>query len=558
MTLRYGILASQGGSLVISSDSAVYNGSSGQVPEPLFHDTPFDESEWRALYDILRQVNQPKAELMRVQYEAVRTAYQHYVSARVEERNAYAIQRAADEAYNREVAAQRQAVEAQIREVCERWRSTLKELRTALEQARLEAYLRAGEAGMNLRGGAFLGVGLDDAEPSGWDAPQAEQSSAPALQPSAPAPQLPSTRAATLLPARMETPYEPQPAPWMHPAPEEPPYSREEAAHEARVPTAQPRTAFRWLHWLAPVAVGLLLGQLLLATSGAELTDWQNPLVWIAPFAGALAMLVWYRALWNASRALSELYYLFNWGAGQAQRVAWLAGAAALIVLMLPVAVLMSAFYLAPEVWRTPAPMTALLALLLMVPLAGLALAGGYFHGRQEIVGNAVQARVNAARREQAREARAARDRFEPRPPTRAETTATPAPTPTTVVASPNGDGTPTPPHTPNAPTDPHEQRRAAFAAIARARAAEANYQHAKQELEDELAPLQHELLRLQPRPIYPDFPPHAQERLRALYQQWRLAYTALLDYVAEAARECKDGEQIAQRIAAFKDALLR
>jgi hypothetical protein len=258
---------------VISSDSAVYNGSGGRIPEPLFRDAPFDESEWRALYDILRQVNQPKAELMRVQYEAVRTAYQHYVSARAEERDAYAVQRAADEAYNREVAVQRQAVEAQIREARERWRPTLTELRTALEQARLEAYLRAGEAGLNLRGGAFLGIGLDDTAPSDWDAPQAAQPSAPAPQPPAPTTRLPDTRAATLLPARMATPYEPQPAPWTHPAPEEPPYSRDEAAHEARLPTAQPRTAFRWLHWLAPVAVGLLLGQLLLAAFGLWLGD---------------------------------------------------------------------------------------------------------------------------------------------------------------------------------------------------------------------------------------------------------------------------------------------
>jgi len=181
---------------VISSDSAVYNGSSGRIPEPLFRDAPFDESEWRALYDILRQVNQPKAELMRVQYEAVRTAYQHYVSARAEERDAYAVQRAADEAYNREVAAQRQAVEAQIREVRERWRPTLTELRTALEQARLEAYLRAGEAGLNLRGGAFLGIGLDDTAPSAPDAPRTAQPSPPA-----PTTRLPDIRAATPLPA---------------------------------------------------------------------------------------------------------------------------------------------------------------------------------------------------------------------------------------------------------------------------------------------------------------------------------------------------------------------
>lgn len=535
---------------MISSDSAVYNGSSGRIPEPLFRDAPFDESEWRALYDILRQVNQPKAELMRVQYEAVRTAYQHYAAARAEERDAYAVQRVADEAYNREVAAQRQAVEAQMREARERWRPALTQLRAELEQARLEAYLRAGEAGMNLRGGAFLGIGLDDAEPSAHDAPQTAQPSPPA-----PTTRLPDIRAATPLPARIETPYEPSAAraPWSPAAPPEAPFSAEEAAHEARLPTAQPRTAFRWLHWLAPVAVGLLLGQLLLAAFGLWLGDWQNPMVWVASLAGALAMLVWYRALWNASRALSEMYYLFNWGAGQARRIAWLAGAAILVVLLLPVAVLLGALYFAPSLWHTPAPMTAVLALVLMLPLAGLALTGGYFHGRQEVVANAVQARVNAERRAQAREAR---DRSDPRPPTRAEPTA--APTPTTAVASPNGDGTPTPPHTPTASTDPQERLRAAFTAIANARAAEANYQHAKQELENELASLQQDLLRLQPRPIYPDLPPHAQERLRALYQQWQRAYVALLDYVAEAARECKDGEQIAQRIAAFKDALLR
>jgi hypothetical protein len=209
-------------------------------------------------------------------------------------------------------------------------------------------------------------------------------------------------------------------------APPEPPFSGEEAAHEARLPTAQPRTAFRWLHWLAPVAVGLLLGQLLLAAFGLGLGDWQNPLVWVASLAGALAMLVWYRALWNASRALSELYYLFNWGAGQARRVAWLAGAAVLAVLLSPIAVLLSALSFAPSLWNTPAPMAALLALVLMLPLAGLALTGGYFHGRQEVVANAVQARVNAERRAQAREAR---DRSESRTPTRAEPTDAPTPT---------------------------------------------------------------------------------------------------------------------------------
>jgi hypothetical protein len=380
------------------SDAALYDGSRGQVPEPVFQDVPFDESEWRALYDILRQVNQPKAELMRVQYEVVRTAYQHYMSARAEERNAYAMQRADDEAYNRAVAEQRLAVEAQIREVRERWRPVLEQRRRELEQALQEAYLRAGEAGMNLRGGAFLGIGLDDAEPSEWDTPQAAQPATPAPQPSVSATRLPETRTTTPLPARMEAPYEYRTA---YPAespdvPSEPPFSAEEAAYETRMPTAQPRTAFHWLHWLAPIAVGVLLGQLLLKAFGIELTDWQNPLVWIAPLAGALAMMVWYRALWNASRALSEMYYLFNWGAGQARRIAWMAGIATLAVVLLPTAILMSAMLLVPTVPNGAMLLPALLATLLMLPLAVLAVAGGYFHGRQEIVSNTVQARVHA------------------------------------------------------------------------------------------------------------------------------------------------------------------
>ncbi|MDT7961516.1 MAG: hypothetical protein RQ971_06590 [Armatimonadota bacterium] len=543
------------------SDAALYDGSRGQVPEPVFQDVPFDESEWRALYDILRQVNQPKAELMRVQYEVVRTAYQHYMSARAEERNAYAMQRADDEAYNRAVAEQRLAVEAQIREVRERWRPVLEQRRRELEQALQEAYLRAGEAGMNLRGGAFLGIGLDDAEPSEWDTPQAAQPATPAPQPSISATRLPETRTTTPLPAQMEAPYEYRTA---YPAdspdvPSEPPFSAEEAAYETRMPTAQPRTAFRWLHWLAPIAVGVLLGQLLLKAFGIELTDWQNPLVWIAPLAGALAMMVWYRALWNASRALSEMYYLFNWGAGQARRIAWMAGIATLAVVLLPTAILMSAMLLVPTVPNGAMLLPALLATLLMLPLAVLAVTGGYFHGRQEIVSNTVQARVHAARREQAREARAARERPESRPSLPAEPAAPPTqPMPTTAAASPSGDGVPpsTPP--PATTIDSQERRRAAFAAIANARAADANYQRAKQELEEELAPLLQELQRLQPRPIYPDLPPHAKERLRALYQQWQLAYIAMLNYVAEAARDCKDGEQIAQHIAAFKDTLPR
>jgi len=537
---------------VLSGDSMSYNGSSRQVLEPLFQDTPFDRSEWRSLYDILRQVNQPKAELMRVQYEAVRTAYQHYVAARAEEQNAYAVQRAADEAYNRAVAEQRRAVEAQMREVRERWHSVLAQLRTERERARTEAYLRAGEAGINLRGGALLGIGLDTDSLSAPDMPQAPAHT-PFAQPPTPTTHLPNIH--TAAPLRVETPAghrTGQPA-WSPLPTREEPLSSEEAAHETHLPTAQPRTAFRWIHWLAPIAVGLLLGHLLLAAFGGRLDDWRNPLLWIAMLASALSMVVWYRALWNASRALSELYYLFNWGAAQARRVAWLAGTALLVVLLLPLIAPLSALVLAPSIWSAPSLLLALLTLGLMVPLAGLALLGGYFHGRQEIVANAIQARVQAARRVRTREVI---DRAEGQPLPREA--APPNAQATQSAASPNGESSLQHTSNPAPNADPQERLRAAFTAIANARAAEANYQHAKQEMADELAPLHQELMRLQPRPIYPDLPPHAQERLIMLYQQWRLAYTALLDYVAEAVRDCKEGEQIARCIAAFKDALLR
>ncbi|OYT70747.1 MAG: hypothetical protein CFK48_05750 [Armatimonadetes bacterium CP1_7O] len=74
--------------------------------------------------------------------------------------------------------------------------------------------------------------------------------------------------------------------------------------------------------------------------------------------------------------------------------------------------------------------------------------------------------------------------------------------------------------------------------------------------LQAELAPYEQMLRELQPRPIYDYLPPWAEERLQTLYQQWCDAYGAFLDYVAEAVRECKDGEQIQQRVAAYKQKL--
>ncbi|MGQ9658100.1 MAG: hypothetical protein ACUVV1_09385, partial [Fimbriimonadales bacterium] len=439
----------------MNNNTTQRNGVSDEaLKEPIFRDVPFDESEWRPLYEILRQVSQPKAELMRAQYEKVRIAYQNYFAAREEEKGEYAARRAEDETYNQTILKQRRALEAQIRAIRDQWRPMLNNLRTELEEARREAYLRAGEAGINLRGDAILGIGLDDkvgaqnlpetspaSESASPDASPSPASDGATPQPapnastptgtpiaSQPTPNLtvslgaPAPWAAT--PPTLTTP-EPQPSAvpsLAAPAetPQEPapptiePLTRAEAAHDEHLPTAKPRVAFGWLHWLAPSVAGVLIGQVLLAALQRGLGYWQDPLFWIASVAGALAMLAWYRALWNASRIITELYYLFNWGAVQARRIVWLSSALVLTVLIFPsllllgtlfiapFALLLSAVSVAPSVWETPPLLSTLLVILLMVPLGGLALTGGYLHGRQEVVDNAVEARVAIAQREYA------------------------------------------------------------------------------------------------------------------------------------------------------------
>ncbi|MCX7993130.1 MAG: hypothetical protein N2651_05630, partial [Fimbriimonadales bacterium] len=107
-------------------------------------------------------------------------------------------------------------------------------------------------------------------------------------------------------------------------------------------------------------------------------------------------------------------------------------------------------------------------------------------------------------------------------------------------------------------PSEKFQLRQSAFEAISYARGVYANYRRAHELMHEELALYEQLAGELQPRPLYDSLPPWAEQRLRTLYDQWRDAYSAFLDYVAEAARECKDSEQIQQRIADFKQTLMR
>lgn len=612
--------------------------------EPIFRDVPFEESEWVGLYEVLRQVNVLKAELIRPQYEAARTAYQNYRQACEQEIAAYAQRRQENEAYNREVYERRQQIRAQMDSIRQRWQDEIDRLRKMLEDADAEAYRRAGLAGITLRGDPLLGIGLpeeveptteEQAEPTestASDAPSQNAQAQPgttatASSPAQSSPQEPRIPLLSrLLPQRSDTetdtaargeppsqgsapPSNPQSEATAEPPEPIEPLTPEEAAHAEHLPTNQALVIPYWLHWLAPIAIGAALGQILLVVAGMPMGDWETPAFWIASIGQMLAVLLWYRAVWGVSRAISELYYLFDWGALKARRAARLGGLVLFLLLTLPTALLVYVIYWLPTVRADDVLLLAVLALLAILPLLGLAMVGGYLQGREQVVRNAVQSAVVAAKREQQQRERASSEPVHQEDPSEQGLPEAPSeqirlelererteqmriqselererlalerlrleqgetsPLPlshegNTLASEPlgsvngghatvNGATETTPSETPS--SDRHQRLQDAFEAISYARGIYRNFIRAQEMLQAELAPYEQMLNELQLRPIYDTLPPWAEERLQTLYQQWCDAYGAFLDYVAEATRECKDGDQIQQRIADYKQRL--
>ncbi|GIV07190.1 MAG: hypothetical protein KatS3mg017_0392 [Fimbriimonadales bacterium] len=607
--------------------------------EPIFRDVPFEQSEWVGLYEVLRQVNVLKAELIRPQYEAARTAFQNYCQAREQEITAYAQRRQDDEAYNREVYERRQQILAQIDSIRQRWQGEIDRLREKLDDADAEAYRRAGLAGITLRGDPLLGIGLpEEVEPTTEGQAELTESTASDAPPqnaqaqlgttataSSPAQSPPSERRipllSRLLPQRSDTetdtasrgePSSQDSAPTSNPQSEataklpDPiePLTPEEAAHAAHLPTNQALVIPYWLHWLMPLLIGLAIGQILLVAAGRPIGDWETLAFWIASIGGMAAMLLWYRAVWGVSRSISELYYLYDWSAVKARRAARLGGLVLVLLLILPTALLVYTLYLLPSWWTHEIHMLTALTLLAILPLLGVALVGGYLQGREQVVRNAIQSAVIAAKREQQQREQTqseqaqldlererteqARQRTEqmrlyseveherlalerlrlergenllPTPHALLPYDGyTPAPEPVGAIDGENPTANGAPPNETASSEPPSSDRRQtlqdAFEAISYARGIYRNFIRAQEMLQAELAPYEQMLRELQPRPIYDHLPPWAEARLQTLYQQWCDAYGAFLDYVAEATRECKDGEQIQQRIADYKQRL--
>ncbi len=525
--------------------------------EPIFRDVPFERSEWAGVYAVLKQVNQLKAELAHAQYEATRTAYQNYLKAYEQELAAYAQRRREDEAYNREAYEQRRLIAEKIEAIRQRWQQEIDRLLEELNSADVEAYRRAGLAGINLRGDPLLGIGLPEeleGRAAERDATDSDGTADASLADSGTQGTAAAHASFTAQVSRSQPALD---ASLIDSADSPEPLTPEEAAHDACLPTNQSLVIPHWLHWAAPVLIGLAIGQILLVALGRPIGDWESLAFWIASLAGVMSTLLWYRVVWGLSRAVSELYYLFDWGAAKARRAAWLGGFALMLLAISPLALLAFTLSQLPAVWTRDSQLLTALTLLLMLPLLGLALVGGYLQGREQVVRNAVQSAVVAAKRNQLQEAReqARQERIQ-REQIRLEqererTEGNNAP----------HNGAPPPPVAvlPPAPSsnDPHQRLRDAFEAISYARGVYANYRRARELMQEELALYEQMVRDLQPRPIYDYLPPQAEQRIQTLYNQWRDAYGAFLDYIAEATRECKDSEQIQQRIADFKRALM-
>ncbi|MCS7273220.1 MAG: hypothetical protein NZ550_03620 [Fimbriimonadales bacterium] len=517
--------------------------------EPIFHDVPFEQSEWAALHATLAQVNPVKAELVRVQYETVRIAYRNYREALNEERERYQKQREIDLEYNARLHGERARLLSQIEGIRHQREPELDALRRQLDEARLQAFRLAARTGVQLREDPEAGLEIVNPSQPPEASLQKEESSEPRSRNLPLVARFWRRSPQRVAPSATDVPAFADATPLA-------PLTPEEVAHAPQLPTNHAPAAPPWLPWGATIAVGLALGQILLAAMEHPWGAWQSPTFWIASIAGVLIGIVWYRAVWSLSRAITELYYLHDWEARKAHRAAWLGGGVLIVVLLLPMTALLMAIMRLPAAGAADSLLLAVLTTVLTVPLLALALVGGYFYGRAAVVHNIIQSKVTAALREH-QHAEHAQTRA-------AAASESPESDDLPRGADENEKLTPQPPANHSSPTPVSESPRSSSPpaevreAVAEVRALHKAWLRLQAVRQEELSPYERLLNEMQPRPIYDYLPPHAERRIGVLYAQWLKAYVAFLDYVGEAVRECKDGEQLQQRISAFRQAIER
>lgn len=485
----------------------------GWLREPIFEDVPFEQSGWQPLIGVLERVNQMKALLLISVYEAqVRIAYQQYRRIRQEEESRFVAERAEAEQRNDLLRPQIRAVEQEMEQVRARWQPQLDALRQQLYPAWQDAYIKAAQVGINLRG-----------DPLSEEA--VSQEGQPVGDSSAAAPSAATPESVSL----------PNP-----PAPSHPPVlTPAEVMHEHNLPTYPapliPSPLWVALIIMAGMGLGWIIGLVAGLVAPGQLG--RDPLwLGVAMLAGVASTYLWVRTLWGATAIVAELYHLFGWHERKARRATWSIGVALLVWLL---ATLASALLLG-GLGRTAATVderTAailIITALLFLPLLACALLAGFLEGRAKPIGHWIASQIT--RQERARSQSADTSQTESH-----DTWA--GSTPESV-----------PQQEPGATLEAAEAHRPtpeqeAWVAIRRYQALYRQYHHLKGEMEQELLPYRQQIEQLQAemRPVYPAMPPHSRNRIRLAYLEWLRMYRVFLQYLADALRECQGGEELAE-----------
>ena len=353
----------------------------GWLREPIFEDVPFEKSGWQSLIGVLKRVNKAKAHLLISLYEAqVRIAYQHYRQIRDEEERRFVAERTEAEQRNDVLRPQIRAVEQAMEQVRMRWQPQLDAHRQQLYSAWQDAYVKAAQVGINLRG-----------DPLGEEAfpPNLAGQPTEGTQPTTASPKAPSPAPARDLPA-LSTPPPLQPTA-LTPA---------EVMHEHNLPVYQERLIPRSL-WVALVVIaGMGLGRIIGLITGfvAPRQPLREPLWFgVAMLAGVVLTYLWVRALQGATAIVAELYHLFGWHEHKARRAAWsiVAGLAAWLITTAALWLLLGS--LGRTVADIDRPIAAILIIttMLFLFLLACALLEGFLEGRAKPIGHWIATHIN-------------------------------------------------------------------------------------------------------------------------------------------------------------------
>ncbi len=565
-----------------------YATSGGDPLSPLpFQDVPFEESEWKPLYDLIARVHNPKAELIRARYEEMRLAYRNYIQARTEAIEQYARQRREDLQYNIEIEQQRVRVLEQIQAVHERWRPLLQELFEAKQRTTDEAYIALARLGIKPKIRWASGAEGDEAlfeddllfgnrassdgtapSPSNTNGTVSTNPTSPNPTPLSPPAQpqenLPDLWERLRPPTFEEYLAETDPSLLKEP---EPP-TEASVAHEQNLPVFRTRVLHPALLWLMTIGAGLGLGAVFWMVLGGTLTVDALGTVgfWLAMVGGVSAMVLWGRGLWGAAAIVAELFHKFRWDEPKARREAWAValGASMLLLVGLLVAVGSAFSWLSLRPSPPETPLLMMMLASLSVPLWLVAMVEGFLVGRAHAVQAQIDAALSQAKRQQQAEYQAQRqsahaqyqqflkewERSET--PSTYERPALPI-TPEGRVSESVSQPSPRVPSNPPVNRPSLHLIEEARVKVAQCRSAHLQYQRAKREMESELAWYQYQLTLLQRRPIYEMVSEAQYAHLARLRHEWETLYNRFVEMVAQAVEPLNDGEALREQVLRFR-----